>query len=215
MDGFDLIILDFDGTLFDTRPAIVACLRLTLEYFGHSVDESLIGHVISLGLTLEATFERLVMASNTDLSMYVENYRKIYEAESCESLATIYPGVEQAIKRWFAQGIPLVILSNKGDKAIHSLLQSHDLSVYFSLVIGSNTVGEKKPATHPYDKFISPKFAHIPAKNTLVIGDTAADIEFANNIGASSLWVRYGYGEEQRCMDLKPDQISDHWLSRS
>lgn len=209
IEGVDLIILDFDGTLFDTRPAICACLKLTLEYYDHVIDKDLIDLAISRGLTLDKTFEMIVQDPRANIDCYVDTYRLIYESENCEALAKIYPGVKQVIIAWQRRGIPLVILSNKGDKAIHSLLERHYLSSYFCLVIGSNSPVEKKPNTESYDKIISSYFKHIPAHKTMVIGDTATDIHFAHNIGASSTWVSYGYGDKQACAALKPRYISD------
>ena len=49
--------------------------------------------------------------------------------------------------------------------------------------------------------------ADLQAANALVVGDTEADIKYAQNIGARSVWCSYGYGEQEKCRQLKPDFI--------
>lgn len=47
----------------------------------------------------------------------------------------------------------------------------------------------------------------LSAGDVLVVGDTEADIRYARNIGARSVWCSYGYGEQERCRELKPEFV--------
>ena len=47
------------------------------------------------------------------------------------------------------------------------------------------------------------------AEGVLGEGDTVADIQFAKNIGGSSCWCRYGYGDREACQELGPQFVVD------
>jgi phosphoglycolate phosphatase len=41
----------------------------------------------------------------------------------------------------------------------------------------------------------------------LIVGDTETDILFAKAAGIASCWASYGYGEPERCRNLRPDHV--------
>ena len=43
----------------------------------------------------------------------------------------------------------------------------------------------------------------------VMVGDTAADIGFAQAAGIASCWVSYGYGDADTCRSMKPDFVVD------
>ena len=61
-----------------------------------------------------------------------------------------------------------------------------------------------------YTDFIQPKFKEIDPKQILMVGDTPADLLFAQNIGADSCWAEYGYGDAKTCRALNPTYTIKH-----
>lgn len=59
----------------------------------------------------------------------------------------------------------------------------------------------RKPDPGSWTMAIKPAFEQraevvgLQAEDVLVVGDTEADIRYAWNIGARSVWCSYGYGE--------------------
>jgi phosphoglycolate phosphatase len=203
-----LAILDFDGTLFNTQAAIAKCLQLTLQNLNDTIiDLDEIAKSISLGGSLKTTFSYLLNKPESSLDLYVDNYRALYEKSNIESQVNIYPSVKQILKLWHEDGVKLVILSNKGQKAILSLLKRHKLDNYIHLIIGNKPYVPTKPSSAPFENLIKPFFHHHTFENTLVIGDTPPDLQFANNIGAISIWASYGYGNHQQCLSHNPNHI--------
>ena len=74
-----LIILDFDGTLGDTRANIVLTMRRTLERLGYPIpDEATIAATI--GVPLEKGFEQMLPGiSPDDVALCAKTYREIFE----------------------------------------------------------------------------------------------------------------------------------------
>ncbi len=59
--SYEYVVFDFDGTIFDTQPAIVANLKQTFTHFKqlHLIDELNFQQAISLGIMLHDTFKIL------------------------------------------------------------------------------------------------------------------------------------------------------------
>ncbi len=55
-----------------------------------------------------------------------------------------------------------------------------------------------------YIDFIKPKYKEISPKQILMVGDTPADLLFAQNIGANSRWAEYGFGDKKACLAIHP-----------
>ena len=98
-----LIILDFDGTLGDTRANIVLTMRQTLAKLGYPArDEETIAATI--GLPLEKGFEQLFPGIDADgVALCTRTYRAIF----AENRKLLYPRCSRMCwRRWrrFAAG---------------------------------------------------------------------------------------------------------------
>lgn len=102
---------------------------------------------------------------------------------------------------------------------MREVLAAHDLSSLIELVVGDGEPVDcpRKPDPASWIKVVKPVFEQdtvmrvgledLHGGDVLVVGDTEADIKYAQNIGAKSAWCSYGYGTRKRCMDLKPDFV--------
>ena len=84
-----LIILDFDGTLGDTRANIVLTMRQTLAKLGYpEQDEETIAATI--GVPLEKGFEQMLPGIDADgVALCARTYRAIF----AENRKSLIPGV--------------------------------------------------------------------------------------------------------------------------
>lgn len=48
----------------------------------------------------------------------------------------------------------------------------------------------------------------VTAEETVIIGDTEADIHFGKNINSKVCWAEYGFGNKAGCSALKPNYIA-------
>jgi len=210
MNRFSVVVFDYDGTLFDTRPAIIHCVQRTFAEANRPPPEiEAIAATVKTGITLHDTLialESLLGSDRTVLKEMVSIYRKIYLAEAAPFLKP-YLGVSEALQSLNADGIKNLVISNKGSAAIHKSLDESGLGSFVELVFGDEPNLPKKPDPAILTGHILPRYAGLPKDQILIVGDTETDILFAKAAGIASCWASYGYGDPERCRELKPDHV--------
>jgi phosphoglycolate phosphatase len=205
MNNYKLLILDFDGTLCATHNAILFCIKRTYETLHMTIpNHDFIDETIRAGLGMEKSLEILSPdLTQQQIHHLLSTYETIYLAEGEEKSAP-FPKAAEVLAKLFAMGYILIVVSNKAIAAVNTALERFQLKQYISMVIGDTKTLKKKPDPMAYIDFIKPKYANISPKQILMIGDTSADLLFAQNIGADSCWVEYGYGDEKSCLAIHP-----------
>jgi phosphoglycolate phosphatase len=210
MTYYDLVILDFDGTVLKTDEAIAYCTLKTIqELFPSSPSgiETLIHHLISTGNTLHDTFQQLGVPPER-ISESVSIYRDIYACEA-NGLSSLFDGVLDTLTALAQSATKVALLSNKGDVALQSAVKSFALEPYLDFAVGERDGIKPKPDPSVFHNELLPHFGLKLSDRFLVVGDTAADITFAQAIGADSCWVSYGYGKPEICNALEPTYSVD------
>lgn len=201
---YQLLLLDYDGTLCDTKPAIVHSAVETCRYFGMDIPspESM-EQAISAGIRIIDAVSLLAVDQVPDPQQWLARYREIYHDEG-DAQARLFPGVEETLHGLARHKLPMAILSNKGVEAVKRSLQRFGLEELMSLVIGDGTIAKLKPHRTPYDEIIAGHFPQITPENILMVGDTVLDVEFSHNCGIHACWAAYGYGNPSDIEPLKP-----------
>ncbi|KAE8453323.1 hypothetical protein EG329_011390 [Mollisiaceae sp. DMI_Dod_QoI] len=205
-----LVIFDFDGTLFDTHTSIAHCISRVFAVLAPESQPSLedIQAIISTGAGLEDTFRILNPSPPQDLSQWITQYRAIYDKEGLP-LITSFPGAEDILRILHQQGITAVISSNKGLKAIQTVVDQSGLDKFVNFIAADVPGIKRKPHVQSYEELIAPRFEGLDPTRVLVVGDTEADIQYARNIGAVAVWAKYGYGKQELVESMGPDFIID------
>lgn len=211
MTHFSSVIVDFDGTLCDTRKAISATLYETFAMRGVPPPvEARVETIIARGLTLEQTFKLLVPnVSPAELDAWVAAYRRIYNSGTGIRASAPFPESREALARLHAAGTPVVVASNKGERSVNEILSHFGLLGFVRLVIAASDASPTKPDPRSYFERIAPVLGGAACEQVLVAGDTDVDIHYARNIGAAACWAAYGYGDPQECRLLDPDIIAE------
>lgn len=208
MNKFKVVIFDYDGTLFDTRPAIAHCIQRAFAACGRPVPtlEAAAG-TVRTGLPLQESFfvlDKTLRADRTALNEIVKTYRKIYLDEGAP-LTKPFVGVRDALQDIHARGTKCVVVSNKGIAAIRQSLDQSQLGSFVDLVFGDEAGLPKKPDPGIVVNHILPRYAPLRREQMLVVGDTEIDILLAKRTEIPCCWASYGYGETERCRQLKPE----------
>ncbi|MDQ0325017.1 phosphoglycolate phosphatase [Rhodopseudomonas julia] len=204
--SYRVVLIDFDGTLADTRRSVVACMRRTLAERGFDMpDGEKIQEVIAAGLSLDQAVAVLVPQLTPDeISRCVETYRDNYPAIDAEH-TQLFEGARETLAALEEAGMAVVILSNKGVRAIEATLARFETEV--SAVIAAEPGAPMKPDPAVFHERVAPLFGVRPAGDYLMVGDTRADLAFANAVGIAACFARYGYGEASDCLGLSPDHV--------
>jgi phosphoglycolate phosphatase len=204
---FRLVIFDYDGTLFDTRSAIIHCILRALEHRSRAIPaRDAVADIVGKGETLPDTLLRLdpgLRHDPAERDELVLTYRRFYRDEST-ALLQAFPGVAETLEGLHLSGIPCAVVSNKGIDALHRSLEETGLSLLIDFVVGDQPGTPKKPDPLVVTDLIVPRF-RLHRDEMLIVGDTEVDIVFAKRTGIASCWASYGYGAPAHCRALEPD----------
>ncbi len=209
---FTHIIFDFDGTLFDTAPAIVFCLKKAFSEMGYENEkiDGAIAEFFAKGIDLKTIAWQLLPAqvrNQQGIEELMKHYRALYQKEWMQ-YGKIFSDVQAVIKSLAQQQMKIIIVSNKGETAIEQALAAYQLSPYVCCIVGDRAGIKKKPSSECYERIIQSQFPTIVPEKTLMVGDSLADGYFARNVGMRFCWAEYGYGDKQQIYQLcQPDYV--------
>ena len=202
-----LIILDFDGTLGDTRANIVTTMRRTLDRLGHAIpDEATIAATI--GVPLEKGFEQMLPGiSPADVALCAATYREIFEKCRHEMVPDLFPHVRETLEALKESGFILTVASSRSYGSLKQFLQDMGIAPYISNVLGANSVTHAKPHPEPVLKTMADM--GFSADETLVVGDMPVDILMGKGAGARTCAVTYGNASRKELAAAGADVIID------
>ena len=202
-----LIILDFDGTLGDTRANIVLTMRQTLAKLGYpEQDEETIAATI--GLPLEKGFEQLFPGiSQADVALCAQTYRAIFVENRKLLVPKVFPHVLETLAALQDAGYVLTIASSRSYGSLKEFLREMDIEPYISYVLGANSVTHAKPHPEPVLKTMAD--LGFQADETLVVGDMPVDIAMGKGAGALTCGVTYGNASREDLAAAGADLIID------
>lgn len=183
------LIFDLDGTLIDSAPDIHAAVnRLMALYdmpqFTYDQVRGFVGNGVGILL------ERCLRAHNRphDSALHAEMMDAFIEIyETAHDLTTIYPGVEAALDE--LAGHPMAICTNKPEGPTRSVLSHLGLSRYFPVIVGGDTLPQRKPDPAPLFEAIR----RIGHDRVLFVGDSEVDAETAARAQVPFLLFSGGY----------------------
>ena len=206
----DTLLLDFDGTICATAPAIRFSLETAFSELRVDVpNPRRVETAIGSGLTLLETIQSLHPDSNLsreEILRLGRRYREVYSSEGYQ-YEVLFPGAEAALEEC-ARHARIVILSNKGLKAIGAALDRFALGQYVSAVLAERPGAPWKPDAGLFDE-VQQRVPGVRRDRSLVVGDTEADLRFARNAGLCSCWTVYGYGRSASCKAVGFDYLLD------
>jgi phosphoglycolate phosphatase len=189
-----LLAIDLDGTLVDSAPDLAHCVGGALGSLGFvAPGTSLIRAWIGDGI--ETLLRRALAHSGagTDdaaLRTAVQRFTSCYR-ENLFVRSRLYPEVPETLAALGERGIQLACITNKRFAFAEALLVAAGIRGHFALVLGGDSLAEKKPSPTPL-LAAAGKLGIEPAGSALV-GDSHHDYHAAAAAGFAFLWARYGY----------------------
>ena len=201
-----LIILDFDGTIADTRPVILNTFHRTLDAMHlpqHTDDEI----AATIGLPLLKAFPVLHTMDEEKAALCTATYRRIFEDVNAEIGVPMFPHVADTLRQLHNQGCTLSIATSRGYKSVVDFIKGFHLDDIITFVIAAEDVKHAKPDAEPVIKTL--KHYDMKAEDAVVIGDTHFDILMGRNAGCATIGVTYGNGSRESLIEAGADMVVD------
>ncbi|MCV2503995.1 MAG: HAD-IA family hydrolase, partial [Neisseriaceae bacterium] len=102
-----------------------------------------------------------------------------------------YKDVEDVLVLLKTMGYPLAVITNKNELFATQILKNLGLLENLSIVIGGDTLAEKKPSSIPLHHVA--EIFNIQPNELVMVGDSSNDIKAAYNAKSPFIGVTYGY----------------------
>ncbi len=199
-----LLIFDLDGTLIDSSIDLAVSMNATREHFSlPPLDPNLIYSYVGNGAAMLIRRSMPADVSEQQLENALDFFLKFYRAHALEH-TRLYPGVREVVEELSAAGHTLAVLTNKPERISFDIVRALGLQERFVRVYGGDTFANKKP--NPVGILQLMQDAGAPPDETLMVGDSAVDVQTARNAGVRSCGVLWGFQPESFQME-QPDVV--------
>lgn len=206
----NLILFDLDGTLVDSAADLYRAMNLSLEKLALPlVTEVQIRAWVGKGAAklCETVLEHLFGQVNAQQQEQLLNtFVEVYAQELCVN-TQVYEGVLSFLDYCQTHDITMACVTNKPEHLAQGILDILQLSPYFNMVIGGDSLAERKP--HPLPLLHCVQQQNTTVSQTLMIGDSSNDVEAARRAGIDCIVVSYGYNHGENIHDCQPQQVVD------
>ncbi|PMH46289.1 phosphoglycolate phosphatase [Vibrio sp. 10N.286.49.B3] len=213
MHQIKIIAFDLDGTLLDSVPDLAIAADQACQSLGYpSVSELQVRDYVGNGadILIARALSRDITI-NPELSSEVCREARIrfddFYAQSGHQSSHLYPHVKETLSRLHQAGYILALVTNKPSKFVPDVLAQHDITAFFSDVIGGDTFPVRKPDPIALNWLLEKHQCH--ASEMLMVGDSKNDILAAKNAGCASFGLTYGYNHGEPIALSEPDYVAD------
>jgi HAD superfamily hydrolase (TIGR01509 family) len=194
------VLLDVDGTLFDSFDAILSAMNAALAEDDESplrADElrPLIGMPVRRQMALLRGWEGPLA------ERLAHRYYDHFDKRVTEGIP-LYPGVRSTLQT--LANCPLGTITTRRTAMVRRMLQGAGLDRFFQAIIGGDRVSRPKPA---------PDLVQYAARamgqrtaDSVVVGDSPVDLQAGREAGARTVAALYGYGGVDALRGANPDQ---------
>ena len=188
------LIFDLDGTLTDSKPGIVGCLRKVLDARNMG-DQGPLDRFVGPPVE-EWTRELLPQASEAARIELARDYRACYDREGWSN-NSVFAGVRAMLAELYREGFPLFVCTSKQQHFAVRILDLFELSGLFTAIYGDKAEFLSHSKT---DLLASLLREHaLDPGNSWMIGDRIYDIQAARANRVRCLAAGWGYGPAEEC----------------
>ena len=212
---FDLIVFDWDGTLFDSTALIARCIQAACADVGAAVpSDKDANYVIGMGLVeaLQHAAPGLPRERYPELG---KRYRHHYFAKQHEIV--LFDGTLDMLAALRERNHWLGIATGKSRSGLDEALNSVQLKGVFH---ATRTADETASKPNPQMLIELMSEFGVDPERTLMIGDTTHDLQLAANAGTARVGVSYGAHDSAVFAEFEPLHVADSvanlhdWLTR-
>jgi phosphoglycolate phosphatase len=201
----DAVSFDLDGTLVDTAGEIAEAANRTIAEFGLPAQPPA-AVTLLIGHGARALLQGLLagQAAAADLDAALARFEHHYQATT-GTRGQPYAGCAAMLQRLRGAGVRLACVTNKESRLARQLLQRHHLAEAFDLLIGGDTLPQKKP--DPRVLVHTASALGVEPARMAHVGDSAIDVQAARGAGVAAWAVPWGYNGGRPIEAARPDRV--------
>jgi phosphoglycolate phosphatase len=200
---FELVVFDWDGTLYDSTGLIVRCIQNACRDVGAATpSDSDAAYVIGLGLqdALRHVAPGLPEARYPDLGA---RYRHHYLAS--QHALSLFNGTLDMLHALKARHHGLAVATGKNRRGLDDALAHSQLQGLFD---ATRTADETASKPDPMMLIELMSELGVDPARTLMVGDTTHDLQLARNAGTAAVAVSFGAHEPVAFAEFGPLHIA-------
>ena len=208
-----LIIFDLDGTLINSSPDLELAINHMLSTIGRETfSTDTIHYWVGNGAQILVK-RALSGSSEIDENINPELFEKAlkiffdFYSKNLAVETVTYPHVKETLKHLKNQGYTLAIVTNKPFDFVKPILEALELTDLFELILGGDSLEEKKP--HPLPLLHVCETLGFTIEESVMVGDSKNDILAANACNMQSIGLTYGYNYGEAISIYNPDAVFD------
>lgn len=200
------LLIDLDGTLVDSTPALYQVYQKFLAHYGHKGTReefnSLVGPSIDEIVEILKT-KYALKGSSHDLSLMYISLLMLQGFEGTE----LFPGVKEALKKMKEKKIKLGIVTSGTKPLVKVCLDPLKIADQFDVIVTSEDVVKGKPNPEVYQTAL--KKLGIKPEEAIAIEDSIAGLTAALGAGLEVLMITHGKKKEAEKKHKKVTYLKD------
>jgi HAD superfamily hydrolase (TIGR01509 family) len=199
------VIFDWDGTLADTRKAVVQSFQKVLKEAGCKVSDEFIERLMGVGTKktiIEAFRECHMRLDVSTLEKLAEE--KIRIQAELTTTVSLFDGVADLLEELKDKAkVALATMSSR--KVIEKILPEKRIRRYFDVVLTADDVSKPKPDPEVF--LVSAAKLGVKPKDCVVVEDSVFGVRAAKTAGMRCIAVPSGVYSKEELQEENPDLI--------
>ena len=204
MGGYDTVFFDLDGTITDSKPGILKCIRHALGAKGVPYTEEQLDQMV--GPPFRVSMRDILGVTDTAIiEDMIRLYRGEYEVSGWRD-CTVYPGMRELFARLKDGGIRLAVATSKPLRFTVMMLDGLELSRYFDFIGGAES-DSSRDSKIAVIRYVMENLGMRSPEGALMVGDRLYDMDGAKQAGMHSAGVLWGYGGREELIAHGADYL--------
>lgn len=194
-----VVLFDFDGTLADTIPLIVASYHHAIGTLGEVAEEHEVRSWI--GRPLQPVLEERYPGRGAELTDVYRTWNLAHHDELIQAV----DGMPGLLDDLHALGARTGVVSSKKGDTVRLGLRAVKLDDRIDVIAGQEHTDVHKPDPEPL-LYAAAQLGVTPAE-CVYVGDAVVDVEAARAAGMAAIAVTWGAGEDAALRGTEPDAV--------